>query len=108
MATTGVPPGSFGSVTPVWGGMSNLAINTTADTIPVTTNTCMTIAAPDTAYIYNSNFNVSGMAGNYAGNADATFVSASSTDFGGSGTSEGVNGVCTSKLNTCIYDIIPK
>ncbi len=29
-------------------------------------------------------------------------------DFGGAGTQEAALGVCTSKLDTCIYDIIPK
>ena len=50
--------------------------------------------------LYNSNWSASG-----AGNPPAT---ASSTDFGGAGAQEAANGVCTSKLTSCIYDVIPK
>lgn len=41
-----------------------------------------------------------------AGNQDA--VTASSSDFGGAGSQEGSGGVCTSKLTTCIFDVVPK
>lgn len=48
----------------------------------------------------NSNYAALGAGNPAAGGADE--------DFGGSGSQEAANGVCTSKLDTCIYDVIPK
>ncbi len=54
----------------------------------------------------NSNYNLGGLAAiSTAGNPAATDVD---EDFGGAGLQEGANQVCTSKLDTCIFDIIPK
>lgn len=47
----------------------------------------------------------SNWAANGAGNPAA---SDAQEDFGGAGTQESLLGVCSSKLDTCIYDIIPK
>ena len=57
-------------------------------------------AGMDNGSIVNTNFFAAG-----SGNPAAT---ASSTDFGGSGVDEAANGVCTSKLTSCIFDVVPK
>ena len=44
---------------------------------------------------------------NTTGNPAATFAD-SLHDFGGAGTQEAANGICTASLDSCIYDIIPK
>ncbi len=50
--------------------------------------------------IVNTNYVING-----AGNPKATV---GTEDFGGAGSEETALGVCTSKLDTCIFDIIPK
>lgn len=54
----------------------------------------------DGGVLDNSNYDASG-----AGNPAAT---ANTEDFGGSGSAEAANGVCTSALTSCIFDVQPK
>ena len=73
-----------------WGGLDGSAM-------PEATVPCINIS---NGALNNSNWSVGG-----AGNPKAT---ASTTDFGGKGLQEEANGVCTSKLDTCVYDVVPK
>lgn len=86
-----------GVVTTSWSSIDGTPDTTAASS----TVACTTVgSAGNDGYMYNSNY-----AANGAGNPKAA---GADEDFGGAGTQEGALGVCSSKLDTCIYDIIPK
>lgn len=62
------------------------------------TSTCGDIPG---GFLTNTNWSAGG-----AGNGSVSL--ASTTDFGGAGSQEGIAGVCTSQLSTCIFDVVPK
>jgi hypothetical protein len=86
-----------------WDQIDSSVLLTQTDTgvapnpIQNSTSTCGDIP---NGFLTNTNFT-----GNGAGNPA---VGASTTDFGGAGSQEGAQGVCTSKMTTCIYDVVPR
>lgn len=65
-----------------------------------TTNSADACGTIPGGFLTNTNWSQAG-AGNPA-SAD------NQEDFGGAGSKEGPNGVCTSQLSTCIFDVVPK
>lgn len=59
-----------------------------------------------TGTLYNTNY--AGTAKSSASTAGNPAASETHMDFGGSGSQEMANGVCTATLSTCIYDVVPK
>ena len=82
-------------VTTAWGAIDGTADVTAASSTAICTNIT-------TGSMFNSNWSI-----NSAGN-NVTSADADDEDFGGLGTQEAALGVCTSKLDSCIFDIIPK
>lgn len=88
---------AVGVVTTSWGAIDGSPrIDGASSTQP-----CTTVGTPgNDGYMFNSNYLASGAGNPAAAGADE--------DFGGVGLQESALGVCSSKLDTCIYDIIPK
>ena len=100
-------PTTFPPITDAWGKVeSGTDITTYAET---PTKSC--ISADNGTSLYNSNAYMPSPNGGAAGNNRTSAITGAfdaKEDFGGYGTKEKSNDVCSSVLNTCIFDIVPQ
>lgn len=94
-AVAGIAAGDWKSIDSA-GVLTQGVLGVAPNPIENATSTCGDIPG---GYLTNTNPSTGG-----AGNPAA----ATTTDFGGAGSQEGANGVCTSQLSTCIFDVVPK
>lgn len=102
---SGAAASAIGKVDTNWAAIDSTAavVQMDAGTAPnPTINSTSTCGDIPGGFLAFSNWSTGG-----AGN-QAALVAASGTDFGGAGSQEGPAGVCTSKLTTCIFDVVPK